>query len=248
MISANELKFGYDRAPLFDSLSCNMANGRITALLGPNGSGKSTLLKLCGGLLNPISGSVALDGTDISSLSPKQLAKRLSFLPQSRPTPAITVAALVANGRFPYRGISGRLSADDRIAIEKALLMTSLQDKADRELRTLSGGERQKAYLAMLIAQETPHLLLDEPTTYLDINHRIELMELLHTLRDEDKCIVAVLHDIDLAAEYCDNAIVLSNGSIIHEGSAAAICETDALQIAYSVEPVMNAGLRFRRI
>lgn len=248
MITANELKFGYGQTNLFDSVSCSMKNGRITALLGPNGSGKSTLLKLCGGLLKPCIGSISVDDKDISAFSPKQLAKTLAYLPQHRPTPAITVAAMVANGRFPYRGISGRLSADDKAAIEKALLLTSLADKADRELRTLSGGERQKAYIAMLIAQETRHLLLDEPTTYLDINHRIELMELLQKLRDEGKCIVTVLHDIDLAAEYCDDVVVLSNGSIIHEGCACSLCETDAIQRAYSVEPVMNSGLRFRRI
>ncbi len=247
MITAKDLKFGYDRATLFESLSCAMENGRITALLGPNGSGKSTLLKLCGGLLKPRTGSICIGGADISSLSPRQLSKQLAFLPQSRPTPAISLYALVASGRFPYRGISGRLSDADKAAIERALTLTSLTDKADRELRTLSGGERQKAYLAMLIAQETPHLLLDEPTTYLDISHRIELMELLQMLRSEGKCIVTVLHDIDLAVEYCDDVIVLSKGSIIHKGSAAELCETDAIQRAYSVEPVMNAGLRFRR-
>ncbi len=248
MITVRSIEFGYGRSPLFDSTSCTMGNGRITALLGPNGSGKSTLLRLCAGLLTPRKGEISLDNTSISSLSPRQMARQLSFLPQSRPVPAITVASLVANGRFPYRGISGRLSSEDKHAVEQALVLTGLADKAGRELRTLSGGERQKAYLAMLIAQDTPHLLLDEPTTYLDINHRIELMELMHALRDAGKCIVTVLHDIDLAMEYCDDAIILMNGSIIHEGAADRICSTDALQRAYSVEPIMNAGLRFRKI
>jgi len=189
-----------------------------------------------------------LDGTDISSLAPRDVARRLAFMPQSRPVPAITVRSLAASGRFPYTGVTGRLSHADREAVDEALELTGMTGMAGRELRTLSGGERQKAYLAMLIAQGSKHLLLDEPTTYLDIGHRLELMELLISLKDTGRCILAVLHDIDLAAEFADSAIVLSHGSMIHEGPASAIAESGAIQRAYSVEPIPDAGFRFRRI
>ena len=248
MISANDVSFSYCSSALFENLNCAMADGRITALLGPNGSGKSTLLRLCAGLLKPSRGSITIDGGSVASLHPRQLARRLAFLPQSRPTPAITVYALVASGRFPYLGLTGKLSAADREAVEHSLELTGLIPLAERELRTLSGGERQKAYIAMLIAQGAQHLLLDEPTTYLDINHRIELMELLQKLRDDGRCIVTVLHDIDLAMEFCDEAAVMHNGSIIHTGKAAELCGSGAIQRAYSVEPMQNSGLRYKRI
>ena len=248
MIKLESLSFSYGKTPFINDLSCTMADGRITAIIGPNGSGKSTLLRLCAGLLKPQGGSILIDDHDIRSLKPRELAKQLAFLPQARPVPRIALRSLVENGRFPYLGISRRLNPEDERAVADALEVTGLTSLADRELHTLSGGERQKAYIALLIAQGAHNLLLDEPTTYLDINHRMELMELMCRLRDSGKCIVMVLHDIDLAAEYCDDIIVMQNGSILHTCPASDIAASGALQKAYSVEPIENSGLRFRRI
>lgn len=248
MIKLENLSFSYSKTSFINNLSSTIVDGRITAIIGPNGSGKSTLLRLCAGLLKPQSGSIYIDKQDIYRLKPRELAKQLAFLPQSRQIPRITLRSLVENGRFPYLGLSRRLSSRDERAVADALNVTGLTSLAERELHTLSGGERQKAYIALLVAQGAHNLLLDEPTTYLDINHRLELMELMHTLRDSGKCIVMVLHDIDLAAEYCDDIIVMNDGCILHTGAAADIAASGALQQAYSVEPIVNSGLRFRHI
>lgn len=248
MIALHDVTFSYGKNPYIEHLSSELADGRITAILGPNGSGKSTLLRLCAGLLKPSAGKITVGNDDISALRGRELAKQLAFLPQSRPVPMITVRSLVENGRYPYLGLSKKLSTSDRDAVEEALELTGMHIHAGREIRTLSGGERQKAYIAMLIAQGAHHLLLDEPTTYLDVNHRMELMELMQRLRAAGKCIAMVLHDIDLAVEYCDTTMVMLNGSIIQTGTADCLSASGALQQAYSVEPIPDSGLRFRRI
>lgn len=248
MIAMEDVSFSYGRAPFMRGLSCAMADGRITALLGPNGSGKSTCLKLCAGILRPTAGKISLNGSDIRDFSPRDLAKQLAFLPQSRPQPMITVRSLVCSGRYPYMGIVRRMRADDAAAVDWALEATGMAALAERELRSLSGGERQKAYLAMLIAQGAHTLLLDEPTTYLDIGRQLELMALLDTLKRSGKCIVMVLHDVDMATEFCDDAIVMQRGAIIYTGEASALVQSGAITRAYSVYPIENAGLRFKKI
>lgn len=248
MICMQRVAFSYNSAPFIYNLSCEMADGCITGLLGPNGSGKSTCLKLCAGLIRPHDGEILVDGAPVSARRPREFARTLAFLPQSRPLPMITVRSLVENGRFPYLGLSRRLSVEDRTAVDSALRMTGMAALAERELRTLSGGERQKAYLTMLIAQGARHLLLDEPTTYLDINHQLDLMDILRTLRDAGRCVVMVLHDIDLAAEVCDHIIVMQRGSVVHSGAAATLFESCALERAYGVHPLPGTGARFERI
>ena len=248
MIRMQHVAFSYDNTPFIRELSCEMADGRITGLLGPNGSGKSTCLKLCAGLIRPQSGEILVGGASVSGRNPREFARALAFLPQSRPLPMITVRSLVENGRFPYLGFSRRLGPGDRTAVDSALQMTGMAPLAERELRTLSGGERQKAYLAMLIAQGAQHLLLDEPTTYLDINHQLELMDILRTLRDAGRCVVMVLHDIDLAAAVCDNVIVMQRGGVVYSGAAAALFDSGALEQAYGVRPLPGTGTRFERI
>lgn len=248
MIRMQRVAFSYDNAPFIRELSCEMTDGCITGLLGPNGSGKSTSLKLCAGLIRPQDGEILVGGAPVSGRKPREFAQALAFLPQSRPLPTITVRSLVENGRFPYLGLSRRLGPEDRAAVDSALQMTGMTALAERELRTLSGGERQKAYLAMLIAQGAQHLLLDEPTTYLDINHQLELMDILRALRDAGRCVVMVLHDIDLAAEVCDHIIVMQRGGVVHSGAAATLFESGALERAYGVRPLPGAGTRFERI
>lgn len=248
MIRMQRVAFSYDGSPFIHDLSCEMADGRITGLIGPNGSGKSTCLKLCAGLIRPQGGEIIVGNAPVSGRSVREFARVLAFLPQSRPVPMITVRSLTENGRFPYLGLGRRLSPADHAAVDSALQMTGMTALSQRELRTLSGGERQKAYLAMLIAQGAQHLLLDEPTTYLDINRQLELMDILRALRDAGRCVVMVLHDIDLAVEVCDHIILMHRGGVAHSGAAAELFGSGALERTYGVRPLPGAGTRFERI
>ena len=248
MIRLKNVEFSYGKQPFISGLSCEMADGRITALLGPNGSGKSTTLRLCAGLLRPAGGTIDVGGRDLRSYPAREFARTRAFLPQSRPVPTLTVRTLVENGRYPYLGLTRRVSRADKEAVERALELTGLRGMAGRELHTLSGGERQKAYVAMLVAQGAQHLLLDEPTTYLDVGHQLELMEMLQRLRDDGKCIIMVLHDISLAIQFCDEALVMADGKLIHTGTAAQLAESGAIERAYGVRALKNTGIGFERI
>lgn len=248
MIQLNQVSFGYDRTPLLQALSCRMADGSITAVIGPNGSGKSTLLKLCARLLRPASGELQVDGRDAAGYESKAFARQLAFLPQSRPTPMISVRSLVAHGRFPHLGMTRRLSPDDEAAVHRALALTGMADWADRDMRTLSGGQRQKAYLAMLIAQGAQNLLLDEPTTYLDVLHQLELTEILRTLRNEGRCIVLVLHDLTQAISLCDHVLLLHEGRLLYDGAPDALFASGTIEAAFGVRPVSGPGTTFERL
>lgn len=248
MIRAEKLCFGYGQTDAVHDIDAAFPGGHITGILGPNGSGKSTLLRLLTGLIAPRCGRVLLDGGELRRLSPRSIAREIAYLPQSRPLPMITVRSLVCNGRYPYLGLSRRLSADDEAAVESALYITGMAALAGRELRTLSGGERQKAYIAMLIAQGAGHLLLDEPTTFLDIGHQLELMDILRSLRNSGKCVVMVLHDIDLAVQVCDDVIMLNKGGVIYNGTSDGLLTSGAAERAYGVRPQPNTGTRFERM
>lgn len=246
MIELSALTFGYSPAkPLLDGLSARFADGRIRAVLGPNGSGKSTLLRLCARQLAPASGTLRVGERDASAYDPKAFARKLAFLPQSRPVPMITVRALVAHGRFPHLGMTRRLSARDEAAIAHALAVTGMQSVAGRDLRTLSGGQRQKAYLAMLIAQDAPHLLLDEPTTYLDVAHQLELCTLLRALRREGRCVVVVMHDLAQALTLADDVLLLHEGQPLYDGPADGLVPSGAIERAFGVKPVWREGVQF---
>ena len=246
MIELNSLTFGYTpAAPLLTGLSARFGDGRIRAVLGPNGSGKSTLLRLCARQLAPASGTLRVGGRDAASYDAKAFARALSYLPQSRPVPMISVRALVAHGRFPHLGMTRRLSAKDEAAVGRALEITGLTDVAGRDLRTLSGGQRQKAYLAMLIAQDAPHLLLDEPTTYLDVAHQLELCAILRALRDEGRCLVVVMHDLAQALALADDVLLLCGGQPLYDGPADGLTGSGAIELAFGVRPVMREGVQF---
>ena len=249
MIGLSGITFGYDPAsPLFDSLSARFGDGRIRAVLGPNGSGKSTLLRLCARQLTPASGTLRVGGHEAAAYDAKAFARALAYLPQSRPVPMITVRALVAHGRFPHLGMTRRLSAQDEAAVARALDLTGLSGVAGRDLRTLSGGQRQKAYLAMLIAQDAQHLLLDEPTTYLDIGHQLELFDLLRTLRNEGRCVVVVMHDLAQAIVHADDALLLHKGEPLYDGPADGLIPSGAMERAFGVRPVLREGVQFERL
>ena len=249
MIELSALTFGYGPAkPLLDGLSARFADGRIRAVLGPNGSGKSTLLRLCARQLSPASGALRVGGRDASAYEPKGFARTLAFLPQSRPVPMITVRALVAHGRFPHLGMTRRPGARDEAAIAHALAVTGMDGVAGRDLRTLSGGQRQKAYLAMLIAQDAQHLLLDEPTTYLDVAHQLELCDLLRALRDEGRCVVVVMHDLAQALALADDVLLLHEGRPLYDGPSDGLIGSGAIERAFGVQPVLREGVQFERL
>ncbi|MBQ4089765.1 MAG: ABC transporter ATP-binding protein [Clostridia bacterium] len=247
MIALKNLYYSYGKQPFLQDISANMADGCIIGIIGPNGSGKSTLLRLCAGILKPDSGEIQISGRAARAYNHREFARELAFLPQSCPIPMLTVRTLVENGRYPHLSFTRKLGQTDKEAVEIALEATGMQSLAERELRTLSGGERQKAYVAMLIAQGAQQLLLDEPTTNLDVAHQLELMALMHLLRDDGKCIIMVMHDIDLAIQHCDEIMVMSRGRIIHRGCGADILSSEALEKAYGVRALPNTGVRFEK-
>mgnify|MGYP005766609665 CR=1 FL=1 len=248
MIEVERLSFAYADAPVLRDVSFCTPDGAITALIGPNGSGKSTLLRAMARLLPITQGIVRVDGRAQAAYGQRSFARALAFLPQSRTVPAISVASLVAHGRFPHTGFSHKLSRADAAAVERALDATGLSAYAHRDLRTLSGGERQKAYLAMLIAQETQNLLLDEPTTYLDVAHQLELADILGSLRNAGRCVVVVLHDIGQALSLCDRVALIHEGRLRFIGTPSDPGVLPAVELAFGVRAIRREGISFERM
>lgn len=181
--------------------SVRFSPGKITGILGRNGCGKSTLLKTAAGLLRPMSGEVLMDGRPLGDYAPKELARQIAVLPQSREVPAITVESLVMHGRFPYLGFPRKPRPEDRQAVQRAMEQAGVEALRQKALSALSGGERQKVYLAMVLAQDTPVISMDEPTTYLDINHQFELLRLIRDWGGQGRTVLCVMHDLGQAAE-----------------------------------------------
>jgi iron complex transport system ATP-binding protein len=225
------------RAVLAD-LSLSITTGGITALVGPNGSGKSTLLRALARLLVPQAGAVYLNGKAISGLSPAAVARDLAILPQGPVAPAgLTVGELVEQGRYPHAGPLRMLRQQDHAAIREAMTLTGMDSFATRALDSLSGGERQRAWIALALAQATPVLLLDEPTTFLDIGHQLEVLELVRRLnRERGMTILLVLHDLNQAARYADRMIALHAGHIVADGPPAAVLTADLLAAVFGVQ------------
>jgi iron complex transport system ATP-binding protein len=213
------LAYGVD-APVVSDLTLQVPAGRMTAVVGPNGSGKSTLLRGMSRLLTPQSGRVLLDGKDIHQLPARELARQLGVLPQGPVTPdGITAAELVSRGRHPHRGLFARLTTEDQQAIDDALAAVELAELRDRPVDQLSGGQRQRVWIAMVLAQGTQHLLLDEPTTYLDLAHAVDVMNVVHAAaHSAGRTVVTVLHDLTLAAQYADHLVVMGDGRIAAQG------------------------------
>ena len=222
---------------LLDNATATINPGQKVGLVGKNGCGKSTLLNCFSRLLAPQSGGVFLGDNAINTLSSRQLARRLALLPQHHLTPeGITVQELVSYGRNPWLSLWGRLSVEDNARVQDAMHQTRIQHLADRRLTDLSGGQRQRAFLAMVLAQNTPVILLDEPTTYLDINHQVELMRLMGELRAQGKTVVAVLHDLNQASRYCDHLVVMANGHIMAQGTPEEVMNPGLLRTIFSVD------------
>ena len=245
MLEAKNLSAGYPGRAVLAGVSLAARPGRVLALLGPNGCGKSTLLRTMAGLLPPLGGEVLLDGR--RDYSPRQAAQRVAYLPQSRTAPNITVRRLVLHGRFPYLSYPRRYGREDYEAVDRALAAADALDLADRPLPELSGGQRQKAYLAMALAQETETILMDEPTTFLDIRHQLEVLALVRRLAEEGRGVVLALHDLCLALTAADDVAVLGEGRLLALGGPEAIYQSKVLERVMGVRLDRSEGPGGRR-
>jgi len=237
-LRADRLELAYLDATVVPNLTLGIPEGHITALVGANGSGKSTILKAMARILKPRGGAVYLDGKAIHEQATKQVARKLAILPQSPEAPSgLTVRELVSFGRFPYQSGFGVLDEADRRAIDGALAVTQTADLAERPVGELSGGQRQRAWIAMALAQETPIMLLDEPTTYLDMGHQLEVLHLLERLnREEGRTIVIVVHDLNHASRYAHHMVAILRGRVVAEGAPGEVMTLDMLREVFGIE------------
>lgn len=239
-LAARGVTVGYGDRTVIDSLDVTIPPGVVTTIIGPNGCGKSTLLRTLSRLLKPTSGSVVLDGEDIARLRTRDVAKKLGLLPQAPVAPeGLTVADLVARGRHPHQSWLRQWSSDDASVVERALAMTGVADLADRPVDALSGGQRQRVWISMTLAQGTDLLLLDEPTTYLDLAHAIDVLDLVDDLHESGCTVVMVLHDLNLAARYSDNLIVMKAGSVLAQGHPREVLTAELLHEAFGLRAMV---------
>ena len=233
-VRAERICLACDGTPVLQDFDLEVARGEFTAIIGPNGFGKSTLLRAWARLLKPVEGEVLLDGRDIHSQRTAEVARRLALLPQQQRIPAgVTVTDLVARGRFAHQGLLRRWSPQDDAAVAEALTQTRLRHVADRPVDALSGGQRQRVWIAVVLAQATPLLLLDEPTTYLDIAHQMDVLETVTALHRQGRTVVAVLHDLAHAARFATRVVAMREGEIRAQGTPAEVFTPEVLQDVY---------------
>lgn len=237
-ILTEKLDIAYDDTLIVKALNMNIPHGKITSIIGPNGCGKSTVLKAVGRILKPRNGMVYLSGDDIRKLSTKEIARKMAILPQTPTAPSgLTVSELVTYGRFPHQRGFGKLTPEDKKIVKWAIFVTKLTELEHREVDTLSGGQRQRVWIAMALAQQTDLILLDEPTTYLDLAHQLEVLELLFGLnRNQKVTIVMVLHDLNLAARFSDYMIAIRGGNIIRHGGPDEVMRPGVLRDVFSID------------
>ncbi|MCZ7424556.1 ABC transporter ATP-binding protein [Micromonospora sp. WMMA1949] len=241
LLSTRDLVVGYEGRTVLDGLDLDLPADTFTVIVGPNACGKSTLLRTMARLLTPRRGAVLLDGAAIRDLPTRDVARRLGVLPQSPLVPeGITVADLVGRGRQPYQRWWRQWSAEDGRAVEEAMRLADVSALADRPVDTLSGGQRQRVWIAMTLAQDTDALLLDEPTTFLDLAHQVEVLDLLHRLRAErGRTVVAVLHDLNQAARYADHLIAMRDGAVVAAGKPREILTADLVRDVFGLDCVV---------
>ncbi|ATN35893.1 hypothetical protein ACO34A_18990 [Rhizobium sp. ACO-34A] len=236
-LSTSAITLAYRDRPIIRDLDIAIAEGSFSVIVGANGSGKSTLLKALARLLKPETGSVLLDGQAITTLPSVEIARRIGLLPQTAEAPeGITVADLVARGRYPHQTFFRQWSRQDETVVAASMQAAGIAELADRAVDTLSGGQRQRAWIAMVLAQETPILLLDEPTTFLDMAHQADLLDLLQQLNtDMGRTVIAVLHDLNQACRYATHIIAMREGTVVAEGQPADVVTEEMLEKVFDL-------------
>jgi len=247
MLTLNHLYAGYDNRNVLSDINLSVDPGQIYTIVGKNGCGKSTLLKTCAGLISPTSGELLLNGKDLTRYTPTERARTISYLSQTRNVPNITVERLITHGRFPHLGYPQTLRKDDWDVVDRAINLMQLDELRQTNLTSLSGGECQRVYLAMLLAQDAPILLLDEPNTYMDIEYQLYFLELLHRLKQSGKTIVMVLHDLEQALHYSDRIAVMDDGQIAQFAPPDEVINSGILTEVFHVE-IAHKPYSFRPI
>jgi len=246
-LETKSLTLSYGNDPIIDNLSLQIPQGKITVFVGSNGCGKSTLLRSIARLLKPQKGAVLLDGKEITKLRTKEVARNMAVLPQGPIAPeGLTVMQLVKQGRYPYHNLLQHWSKEDEQMVRKALKDTNLEQLVDRPVDSLSGGQRQRAWVAMTLAQGTDILLLDEPTTYLDMAHQIDILDLLFELNEkEQRTIVMVLHDLNLASRYAHHMVAIHNKTIYDQGKPEDIITSEMVRNVFQMECDISVDMLF---
>ncbi|WP_235522585.1 MULTISPECIES: ABC transporter ATP-binding protein [unclassified Plantibacter] len=240
-LEARGVSLAYEQTVVFEQLDLRIETGQVTTLIGANGCGKSTLLKAFGRLLTPTAGTVELDGRAVRSIPTREVARRLAILPQKPLTPsATTVRDLVSRGRHPHQSLLKPWTPADTIAVDEALAATGLETLADRDTASLSGGQLQRAWIALVLAQRAPTILLDEPTTFLDLSHQLDVLRLVRSInRERGATVVMVLHDLTLAGRYSDRLVVVGGGRIIADGTPWEVLTPAVLREAFDLDAIV---------
>lgn len=248
-ITTKNLNISYGNIDIVKDLNLKIPKGKITTIIGANGCGKSTILKTIGRIINPKSGNIYVNDKDIHKQNPKDLAKEMAVLPQSPQAPSgLTVEELISYGRFPHQSGFGKAKKEDKDIVNWALEVTGILEFKDRDIDDLSGGQRQRAWIAMALAQETDILLLDEPTTYLDLAHQLEILKLLEELnKKEGRTIVMVIHELNNAARFADHMIGVKKGKIVCEGSANQVMTKENLREIFNIDAEIVKDPRTQR-
>lgn len=250
MLSTEQLGIAYGDLEIVQGLNLKIPEGEITTIIGPNGCGKSTILKAMSRMLKTKTGAVYLDGKAVHTTPTKEIAKKMAILPQTATAPSgLTVSELVSYGRFPYQRGLGRLTEEDRRIVRWAIDVTGMKPFYDRPIEALSGGQRQRVWIAMTLAQETDLLLLDEPTTYLDLAYQLEILKLLERLnKEENRTIVIVIHDLNHAAHFADHMVALNSRKIMKEGNPAEVMTASVLKDVFNIEAEVVSEPRTGRL
>ena len=245
MLEIKNVSAGYGSEPVLKGVTASFEKGSLTSIIGVNGSGKSTLLKAMLGILPLCDGEILIDGGNVVSMSRNDIAKRVAYLAQGKATPDMTVAQMVLHGRFPYLSYPRRYRESDREIAREAMQAVGIASYADKPLCELSGGMRQTAYIAMALAQDTDYILLDEPTTYLDIAHQLDLVKVLRELADRGKGIITVMYDLPIVFDFSDTVAVLRDGVIADHGTPSQICQSPILHEIFGVDMEKNENNKF---
>ena len=237
MITVQDLRASYEGEEILHGIDASFPEGKISAIIGPNGSGKSTAIRSILRLMPDISGKSLLDGEDMSRLTRQEIARRIAYLPQSRSVPDVTVGRLVLQGRFPYLSYPRHYRREGHEKASQALEWVGLSGFSERKMENLSGGQRQKAYLAMALAQDTDVIMMDEPTTFLDIKNQLDLLDRSRVLAGSGKTVIMILHDFEAVLHYADHVVLLCDGRVMTSGSSEEVLRSKELTEAFGVTP-----------